>query len=67
MKYPEKLNKGDYIGVTAISSGIDDEMNLLRFENAIRNIENLGYKVKITENCKTYNRGRSSNRNRKSR
>ena len=54
MRYPEKLNKGDYIGVTAISCGIDNDQDLLRFENAIRNIENLGYKVKTTENCKTF-------------
>ena len=60
MKYPEKLNKGDYIGVTAISCGIDNEKDMLRFENAIKNIENLGYKVKYTPNCKTCFKGRSS-------
>lgn len=60
MRYPEKLNKGDYIGVTAISCGIDEEKDLLRFENAIKNIESLGYKVKITSNCKTSFNGRSS-------
>ena len=60
MRYPEKLNKGDYIGVTAISCGIDNDQDLLRFENAIRNLENLGYKVKTTENCKTFSNGRSS-------
>ena len=66
MRYPKKLNKGDYIGVTAISCGIDDNQELLRFENAIRNIESLGYKVKATPNCKSCFRGRSSSRKPKS-
>ena len=66
MRYPEKLNKGDYIGVTAISCGIDNDQDLLRFENAIRNIENLGYKVKTTPNCRQCYKGRSSSRRRKS-
>ena len=60
MKYPEKLEIGDCIGVTAISLGIDDEKTLLRFENAIKNIEKLGYRVKTTPNCKTSKNGRSS-------
>lgn len=60
MKYPEKLEIGDCIGVTAISCGIEDEIDLLRFENAIKNVEALGYKVKTTPNCITQSRGRSS-------
>lgn len=60
MRYPDKLNKGDFIGVTAISAGAKDEMELLRFENAIKNLEKLGYKVKITSNCKTNSNGKSS-------
>ena len=66
MKYPNKLEKGDYIGVTAISSGIDDEIDLLRFENAIKNLENLGYKIIKTSNCLNSFKGRSSNRKTKS-
>ena len=66
MKYPDKLEKGDYIGVTAISSGIDNEKDLLRFENAKKNIENLGYKVISTPNCLTSFKGRSSSRKSKS-
>ena len=62
MKYPDKLNKGYYICVTAISSGIDDEKDFLRFENAKKNIENLGYKVISTPNCLTCSYGRSSSR-----
>ena len=60
MKYPEKLNQGDCIGVTAISCGIEEEKDLLRFENAIKNIEKLGYKVKETPNCRKSIGGRSS-------
>ena len=60
MKYPEKLNKGDCIGVTAPSCGIKDDIDLLRFENAIKNVEKLGYKVKISPNCNKNDKGRSS-------
>ena len=60
MRYPEKLKIGDTIGVTAISCGIDEEKDMLRLENAIKNIENLGYKVRTTPNCKKNYRGRSS-------
>ena len=67
MKYPEILKKGDYIGVTAISAGCKDENDLLRFENAIKNIEKLGYKVKETSNCRKNFKGRSSSRKTKSR
>ena len=66
MRYPQKLEKGDYIGVTAISSGINNEKDLLRFENARKNIENLGYKVAYTPNCLTCFKGRSSSRKTKS-
>ena len=62
MRYPESLKKGDSIGVTAISAGIDDDKDLLRFENAIKNLENLGYKVIHTKNCLTNFKGRSSTR-----
>lgn len=60
MRYPEKLNLGDYIGVTAPSCGLKDDLDKLRFENAIQNIEKLGYKVKVTSNCGLDFRGRSS-------
>ena len=60
MKYPEKLRKGDCIGVTAISGGSKDELDLLRLENAIKNVEKLGYKVKVTSNCRNDFNGRSS-------
>ena len=62
MRYPKRLEKGDYIGVTAVSAGIDDEKDLLRFENAIKNFENLGYKIIKTSNCLNRFKGRSSSR-----
>ncbi|MBR2290049.1 MAG: LD-carboxypeptidase, partial [Clostridia bacterium] len=58
--YPEKLNLGDWIGVTAPSSGFRDEVDKLRFENAIRNLEKMGYRVKTTSNCQEGEKGRSS-------
>lgn len=60
MRYPEKLNLGDYIGVTAPSGGFRDEVDKLRFENAIKNIEKLGYKVRITSDCQYDIKGRSA-------
>ena len=60
MRYPEKLKIGDTIGVTATSSGTDSKDVLMRFENAIKNVEGLGYKVKSTPNCNTDFKGRSS-------
>lgn len=61
MRYPKPLQIGDSIGVTAPSCGIDNKNDLLRFENALNNIKKLGYKVKITHNCKNGNiKGRSS-------
>lgn len=60
MRYPEKLRIGDYIGVTAPSCGLRDELEELRLENAVKNIEKLGYRVKVTSNCKMDCKGRSS-------
>lgn len=60
MRYPEKLEIGDCIGVTAISCGFRDLRDELRFKNAIKNIENMGYKIKATSNCQYNFEGRSS-------
>lgn len=60
MRYPEKLNLGDYIGVTAPSCGFRDEVDKLRFENAIINLEKLGYKIKTTSDCQDAVKGRSA-------
>ncbi|MBR3152084.1 MAG: LD-carboxypeptidase [Clostridia bacterium] len=51
MKYPESLEKGNFIGVTTPSCGIG-EKDVLRFENGVKNFENLGYRVIETENVR---------------
>jgi len=51
IRYPAPLEKGDVIGVTAPSSGVQDVF-LSKLDNAIKNIEALGYKVKITDSVR---------------
>ena len=46
---PEKLKKGDLIGVVAPASPIIGD-NIEEIQNAKKIIENLGYKVKFSEN-----------------
>ena len=60
MKYPENLKKGDYIGLTAPSEGITGDKNNKRADNAIKNFENRGFKVKETSNVRKSERCRSS-------
>lgn len=63
MRYPEKnLNIGDYIGVTAISDGAKKEVDFLRMDNAIKNLEKMGYRVLETENARKSEKGRSSSK-----
>ena len=45
---PEKLKKGDLIGVVAPASPIIGD-NIEEIQNAKKIIENLGYKVKFSE------------------
>ena len=45
MIYPSLLQKGDTIGICAPSSGAPGESLSVRFDNAMRNIRNLGYDV----------------------
>lgn len=45
IKYPEKIKKGDIIGLTAFSQSA----NLEKINNAKLNLENLGYRVLETE------------------
>ena len=59
MRYPKSLNKGEYIGVTAISDGTNKEIDFLRMDNARRNLENLGYNVKETDCARKSINGRS--------
>ncbi|MDR0647903.1 MAG: LD-carboxypeptidase [Synergistaceae bacterium] len=45
MKYPKLLQKGDAIGVCAPSAGVADEVMGRRLDNAVANVEALGYRV----------------------
>ena len=57
MRYPRNLKKGDYIGVTAPSAGITNQVKLLRLDNIKNNFEKIGYKYLETENVRTDNQG----------
>ena len=43
MKYPKALKSGDYIGVTAPSAGINEEIKIKRLENAEKNLRKKGF------------------------
>lgn len=61
MIYPSNLEKGFSIGVTATSSGYDEDVDFIRLDNAIRNFEGHGYPVITTPNVRSMNKkGRSS-------
>jgi muramoyltetrapeptide carboxypeptidase LdcA involved in peptidoglycan recycling len=60
MLYPKSLEKGFQIGVTATSSGVDNEVDLIRLNSGIKHFEELGYPVVITDNVKKNDKGRSS-------
>ena len=60
MIYPEFLKEYDTIGVTAPSDGITDEVKLKRLDNAIKNFEKRGFKIKETPNVRYSIKGRSS-------
>ena len=59
MKYPKFLRKGDIIAVTAPSAGITEVDKVLEYENAIKNIKNMGFEFLETENVRKYEAGRS--------
>ena len=50
MIYPSEIKKNEIIGITATSKGIDSDFDKERLEKAIKNIESIGYKTKITNN-----------------
>lgn len=60
MKYPKKLEIGDYIGVTAPSMGITGTKNNKRFDNAINKLEEAGFKIKETASTRKMEKGRST-------
>ena len=48
MIYPKFIKKGDIICVTAPSDGVDDELDIKRFENAKMKLQEKGYDVIFT-------------------
>lgn len=61
MIYPEFLKDGDYIGVTAPSDGVNDDLDLKRLDNAKSKLQKLGLNVIETNNVRKSVKGRSSN------
>lgn len=60
MRYPKALKKGDYIGVTAPSAGIIEELKIKRLENAEKNLRKEGFNYIETSNVRKEEKGRSS-------
>lgn len=61
MLYPKFINKNDTIGITAPSDGITTKEKLYRLDNAIKNLNNQGFKIKETPNVRTSTNGKSTN------
>jgi len=53
MIYPNLLKKGEVIGVTAPSMGVTEQNDILRLENAYKNLQDFGYKCIETKNVRT--------------
>ena len=45
MNYPEKLKKGDTIGICAPSGGIAEKEDILQLELAENQLRKMGYKI----------------------
>lgn len=60
MIYPENLKNGYKVGVTATSSGFEEEVDLIRLDNGIKHFADLGYPVIETSNVRKCIKGRSS-------
>lgn len=60
MIYPNFIKKNDCIGVPAPSAGADTDQRKNKMLNAKKNIEKLGYKLKLSNNLLNCERGRSS-------
>lgn len=61
MIFPKILNKNDTIGITATSSGLIEETDILKLNNAIKNLNDIGFNVVETENVRKGNKLVSSN------
>lgn len=60
MRYPESLKIGDTIGICAPSSGTIEPDKLERLNQAIKNLEKMGYKVIETQSVRSDKQGRSA-------
>ncbi len=60
MIYPKFIKKGSKIGVPAPSAGAWDTRKANKMNNAKKNLENLGYKLELSKNILTCNKGRSA-------
>ncbi len=60
MKYPEFIKKGDCIAVTAPSMGFYKEEQIMEYNQAIQNLENMGFEFLETDNVRKNRNGRSS-------
>ena len=60
MRYPRMLEKGNTIGVTATSAGYETEVDLAALASGISHFRELGYEVVVTDNVRTFHKGRSS-------
>lgn len=59
IRYPKPLQKGDTIGVTAPSSGVEESLHIL-LTKAKANVETKGYSVVIEETAWNQQKGRSA-------
>ena len=60
MIYPKFLEKQSCIGVPAPSDGAYCEQDVNRYKNAKNNLERLGYKIELSKNIFSSEKGRSS-------
>ena len=60
MIFPKWIQKGDYIGVTACSAGKTSPVDLIRLDNAVKQMEQRGYRVLETPDTRTNEKGRSA-------
>jgi len=60
MIYPKFIKENSTIGVTAPSDGCSSKEDIIKMNNAISNIKNRDFNVRITDNCKSSILGRSS-------
>ena len=60
MNYPEKLKKGDTIGICAPSGGIAEKKDILQLELAENQLRKMGYKIIETKSVRKETKGRSA-------